>query len=115
MAVVTDGNLRMQQHKVHALGLASRLDGIFFTARFGPSAQKPSPVAFLAACKALKVRPEEAVYVGDNPIVDCLGPSAIGMPYARLLRGEFVDVTTTECQPALVLDTLDELSEWVTP
>ena len=42
-------------------------------------AAKPSPVGFHDACRQLDVRPEEAVYVGDQVITDILGAQRAGM------------------------------------
>lgn len=42
-------------------------------------AGKPAPTAFLDACKQLDVRPDEAVYVGDQVITDVLGSQRAGL------------------------------------
>ena len=41
--------------------------------------KKPDPEIFRRALGALKIRPEEAVFVGDNPESDIAGAKAVGM------------------------------------
>jgi HAD superfamily phosphatase (TIGR01668 family) len=50
-------------------------EGIFGIAPAG----KPAPTAFLDACKALEVKPEETAYVGDQVITDVLGSQRAGL------------------------------------
>lgn len=44
---------------------------------------KPHPLIFEAALKCLEVKPDEAVFVGDNPVADIAGAQSAGM-YAVL-------------------------------
>ncbi len=57
------------------VGPALRAEGIAYVAPAG----KPSPRAFLDTCAVLGVRPEEAVYVGDQVITDVLGSQRAGL------------------------------------
>jgi 4-nitrophenyl phosphatase len=41
---------------------------------------KPGPRLFARACRALGVRPESAVMIGDNPLTDIAGAEAFGIP-----------------------------------
>lgn len=41
---------------------------------------KPSPRLFAKACKALGLRPEQALMIGDNPDTDGAGAKALGSP-----------------------------------
>ncbi|MFQ5655870.1 MAG: HAD family hydrolase [Planctomycetota bacterium] len=91
LGIITDGHGMMQRNKVRALGLHDHFEPIVFTADHGGSWRKPSPFAFTLACRALGVRPEEAIYVGDNPHVDGAAAFAAGIPAVRLLRGEYRD------------------------
>ena len=89
LGVVTDGNGKMQRNKVRALELVKKVDEIVFTADGGVGWRKPSPLPFRAVCDQLGVEPEEAIYIGDNPKVDGVGPARIGMPAYRIRRGQF--------------------------
>ena len=57
------------------VGPALRAEGIPYIAPAG----KPAPSAFVDACEVLGVRPEEAVYVGDQLITDVLGSQRAGL------------------------------------
>ena len=46
--------------------------------------RKPRPVIFETAFQALRVRPEECVFVGDRPDIDVLGARGVGMDVAWL-------------------------------
>lgn len=41
---------------------------------------KPSPRLFERACRSLRMAPERAVMIGDNPATDIAGASALGLP-----------------------------------
>lgn len=88
LGVITDGNARRQSRKLESLGVKRFFDVIIYTEHL---AAKPSPRPFRAAAKRLKVDPRDALYVGDNPLVDFEGAKAVGMRTARMLRGEFKD------------------------
>lgn len=72
LAALTNGNAEYRR-----LGL-----GRYFT--FGYSAaevgaEKPAPAMFERALAHAKVRPHEAVHVGDHPVHDIQGAAAVGM------------------------------------
>ena len=53
---------------------------------------KPEPEIFLHACQHLNVRPEQAIYVGDNYFADVVGSSRAGLqPVLYDPRGIFPD------------------------
>lgn len=54
---------------------ALRAEGVPFVAPAG----KPGKDAFVSACRTLGVRPDEAVYVGDQMITDVLGAQRAGL------------------------------------
>jgi len=56
--------------------LKSRLDGAFVSYELG--VRKPSPEAYLAPCRTLGLRPEEALFIDDRP-KNCEGAKAVGM------------------------------------
>jgi putative hydrolase of the HAD superfamily len=66
-----------------AAGLRDCFEVVIDSALFG--AEKPDPAIFRAALEALRVAPEEALYVGDLYEVDVLGARAAGMEAILLL------------------------------
>lgn len=59
--------------------LAALLESTSYDARRIQVIGKPSASLFLAGCRALGVTAQEAVMIGDNPLTDIAGASAIGI------------------------------------
>ena len=78
IAVVSDGYLEAQQQKVRALGLARWADPIILTDQWGRAGWKPCPRAFEQIQGSLGLRPDQLVYIGDNPTKDFQAPNRLG-------------------------------------
>ena len=76
-AVITNGPSGMQRAKLRSLGLAERVDTILVSGEEGVS--KPSSEIFHRAAQRLGVRPDQCVFVGDNPVADVDGARRAGM------------------------------------
>jgi HAD superfamily hydrolase (TIGR01549 family) len=78
------------QEEIEALGLSP-----FFALTLAGGeikAWKPEPEIFLHACQHLDVRPEQAMYVGDNYFADVVGSRRAGLqPVLYDPRGTFPD------------------------
>lgn len=77
--LLSDGVLSMQERKLAALKFKDMFDVVVFSDRWGRDYWKPSQRPYLFALDALDVKPEEAVYVGDNPGKDFLACRQLGM------------------------------------
>lgn len=86
LGIVTDGLLSMQREKVRALKIKRLVDNIIYTCELGSAFWKPHPAAFTLALSRLGVEPEEALYIGNDPMKDFAGPRLIGMLTAQVLR-----------------------------
>ena len=86
LGCVTDGWHAVQQRKTAALGVESLMDAIVFSDELGRAFWKPDARPFLVCCERLGVRPQEAVFVGDNPERDIAGAHAAGLYTVRLRR-----------------------------
>ena len=75
--LVTNGFTEIQETKLKTLGLSGCFDTICICGMRGK--QKPEPEPFLETAEALNMRPEECIYVGDNPRNDILGAKRVGM------------------------------------
>ena len=114
LALITDGNENTQKNKVQALGLEKYFSRIFYATAEN---MKPSPNAYNAILKHFKLKPEQAVYVADNPNVDFISPNKIKMPSIRVLTGYFKDVNIGSARESThtmqnieeIFDVLDEL------
>ncbi|WP_270889911.1 HAD family hydrolase [Pedococcus sp. 5OH_020] len=80
---------------------------------------KPHPEAFLAACAAVGVDPEAAVYVGDRPFEDVHGPQQVGMraiwvPHSDIPTDQKVAVEVTpDGEANELLDILAIVDGWL--
>ncbi|QNK58378.1 HAD family hydrolase [Paenibacillus sp. PAMC21692] len=108
--IVTDGNKVVQHNKILALGLYGRVTKCYITHRYGRHHSKPSPYCFHQIAKRENVRPQEIVYIGDNPNKDFVGIKPYGYQTVRILRGAFKDVRMSEAYNAeFEINTLNEL------
>jgi len=86
LAVITDGPLASQQAKAQALGLGKWCRPILFTSALGPDCGKPHPAAYREVEEQLNMRPEECVYIADNPHKDFVTPRQRGWLSVRVRR-----------------------------
>jgi len=93
LGLISNGMSPFQERNFKGLGVASMFDSVIVSAAV--NLRKPDPAIFHLACAELKVNPDEAVYVGDNPIADIEGARDAG------LRTIFIPSTTyPHCEAA---------------
>lgn len=93
LGIITDGNVERQKRKIESLKLETLFDVIVYAKE---SESKPSPLPFLTALDKLKVKPSDALYVADNPILDFKGAKEVGIKTIRILRGEYTIIPRNE-------------------
>lgn len=112
--LITDGNARVQHNKIQALGLDKRMDAVLASYDIGLS--KPDPGVYEYCLEKLECRPEEAVYIGDNPLKDFIGARRLGMKTVRIIRPEGLHVWR-EAEEGYDADVtvrlLTELETWI--
>lgn len=77
LALLSDAQRCFTEPEIEMLKLSWFFDHIFISSDYG--FRKPDPRYFGMAIDALGVKPEEAVYVGDNPYRDLFGARKAGM------------------------------------
>ena len=97
-----------------AIGLAHYFQVSVAAHRIGTA--KPDPAIFLAACEELDVAPAEAVYVGDDPLLDVAGAQKAGLRAVWMNRLELQSKRPMpdHIQPDATCTTLYELEQWLT-
>ena len=109
--VVTDGHKMVQHNKVVALGLYEKVKKVFITYRYGLKHSKPSPYCFNKIVERGKCRPQDVVYIGDNPKKDFVGIKPLGFKTIRIKTGGFKDLAVSDEKKAhLSIQTLDDLT-----
>lgn len=79
LGVVTNGIDRVQRRRLKASPLAEWFPVVVTSERAGFT--KPDPRIMEIALKRLRVRPDEAIYVGDDPHVDGLAANRAAVPF----------------------------------
>ncbi|HEX7642336.1 MAG TPA: HAD family hydrolase [Burkholderiaceae bacterium] len=94
---------------LHAIGLAGHFRVSIAAHRLGFA--KPDARIFHQACEALQVLPQEAVYVGDDPLLDVEGAQKAGLRAVWMNR--FERVLPGAIMPDFHCTSLAELVSWL--
>ncbi|MER5840434.1 MULTISPECIES: HAD family hydrolase [Streptomyces] len=105
-AVLSNSSLHVQDRKLRALGVHDRFEAILCAAELGVS--KPEAGAFLAACEALALPPDQVAYVGDHPEIDGRGAAEAGLLSVWIDRGGVYATAEPPVGPRRIVS-LDEL------
>ena len=84
LGIISDGFLSGQQAKVQALGVEEWFTPIILTDIWGKEYWKPHPKSYKMTMDAWKLKPQELIYIGDNPEKDFLTPNRLGWTTVRL-------------------------------
>ena len=80
IGLLTDGRPEGQRNKIRALNLEKFCDCINITDELGGIRyRKPNEIPYKIILNELKVKPEEAIYVGDNPAKDFISANKLGL------------------------------------
>ncbi|MHC5077597.1 MAG: TIGR02253 family HAD-type hydrolase [Planctomycetota bacterium] len=91
--IITAGLTVKQAEKIVRLKIYDYLtpSAIFISDQIGIS--KPNPKLYVRACQEVGIRPENAMYIGDNPHFDIDPPNRLGMVTVRNRRsGKCLDI-----------------------
>ena len=95
VVLITDGNPRIQQAKIAALGLGGLVDHVVISDDLGGRAvRKPHPASFQRALSLLDmslpgVSASDVVHIGDRPAKDVAGAHGVDMRSLRVRTGEY--------------------------
>lgn len=77
IGIITNGKSHAQLEKMKASGMDRVVADYWISESFGEA--KPKPSIFHYACRALKLRESNTLYVGDHPVNDIQGAYNAGM------------------------------------
>ncbi|WP_003545012.1 HAD family hydrolase [Desulfotomaculum nigrificans] len=87
IGIITDGRPKGQWKKIQALGLEKYCDRIIVTDELGGlEYRKPCEVSYKKMLLDLDIRPEETIYVGDNPAKDFISANMLQMTTIMLFH-----------------------------
>jgi putative hydrolase of the HAD superfamily len=87
LGIVSNGETAFQMKNINALGLEALVDAILISEAEG--LRKPEAGLFHRASERLAAKPDQCLFVGDNPEADILGAHGAGMRTAWFNVGGF--------------------------
>lgn len=106
LGTITNGNADLE-----VVGLAGHFKVSLAAGPFGRA--KPDPAIFHAACEALAVLPYEAVYVGDDLLLDVKGAQDAGLRAVWLNRHASMAHLAAGISPDAICTSFTELLGWL--
>ena len=103
---VSNGNADLQ-----AIGLAHHFKVSVAASQIGSA--KPDAAIFHAACRELGVNPADAVYVGDDVLLDIKGAQQAGLRAVWLNRSDSMQHLEHGVVPDAIVANFDELLDWL--
>ena len=108
LGIVSNGRSVKQWEKLIRLGLHHFFDTVIISEDVG--SEKPHFKIFKVAIEELGVKPEETVYVGEDPETDVLGANAAGLISVRLVRQKCREpILNKSMQPKFTIKKISEL------
>lgn len=77
LALVSNGKSPFQERNFRSLGISHLFDAVIVSEAVG--LRKPEKAIFELACHKIAVKPQESIFVGDNPQADIKGSKDFGM------------------------------------
>jgi putative hydrolase of the HAD superfamily len=108
LALVTNGDASQQRYKIERHDLARYFDAIVIEGEFG--AGKPDEAVYRHALGALRMKPGEALMVGDHLEWDVGAPQRLGLTGVWMDRGGLGLPHGSAVQPHWIIRSLDELT-----
>ena len=106
VGAITNGNADLR-----AIGLAHHFRASVSAPEFGVA--KPDPAIFLAGCRQLGVAPLDAVYVGDDVLLDVQGAQRAGLKAVWMNRTDSSKHLEHGVMPDAIVRDFDELLDWL--
>jgi putative hydrolase of the HAD superfamily len=106
LGAITNGNADLR-----TIGLAHHFRAAVAAPQFGVA--KPDPAIFLAGCRELGVAPHNAVYVGDDVLLDVQGAQRAGLRGVWMNRNGSNKHVEHGVTPDAIVRNFDELLEWL--
>lgn len=86
LGIITDGDSQVQRNKICALGIEKYFTKIIVTDDCGIEYRKPSAEPYKEMIRHFGGRPDEFVYIGDNPHKDFVTAKKLGIYTVRIRR-----------------------------
>ena len=118
LGILTDGMASVQKNKAMALSVESLFDIVIYTDELGRECWKPSTISYMVALDLLQVSPSQAVYIGDDPSKDFIGPNSMGILtiqiHRKMERESMTDIAPKSDRAQFHVEKLEEIWPLVT-
>jgi len=102
--IITNGHTDHQMRVVYKLKLDTMVDSTLVSEKEG--LRKPDPEIFWRAASRLGLKPEECMFIGDNPTADILGAADAGMATIWVPAGTVWPEIDSPSNPGLTVTSL---------
>lgn len=109
-AIVSNGRADAQRAKIKQMRVGNLIDAVIISEEVGT--RKPDAAIFHSALEQIGVAATEAMFVGDHPLLDVVGPAKVGIRTAWLSNGR--DWPLHDARPDFRIHELTELSSLLT-
>ncbi len=99
LGIITDGYPEIQRTKLKTLNLEGFFEMVVISDEYGRRFRKPHVISYLIALEKMHVKPNESIYVGDNPLKDFYGANKLGMTTIRIRSGEYANINVENLDP----------------
>lgn len=106
-ALVTNGPTVFQKNKLETLKISDSFDAVVISEEVGLN--KPDSAIFELALAKVGAKPDEAIFVGDNPVNDIFGAHNCGIKTLWIRNG--VDWPEEDFSPDYTADGIEKLFE----
>ncbi len=96
LGIITNGVIEAQRNKIRCLSIQNLFDSIVYAREFGKLGEKPNVMPYRKILRELKIKPKEAIYIGDNLETDIEGARELTIKTIWLRRGYFKDYSFIE-------------------
>jgi len=110
IGLLTRGCQEYAESALSKTGLSTLVDVV--ECRNSKTKAKPNPEAYLKLVKALGVRKEETIFVGDHPIDGQCAANA-GVPFIAVLTGDVTEKALRAAGAVEVFRDVGQMSEWL--
>jgi len=115
LGLLSDGSLASQRAKVSVLGLEDLFRPVTLTDIWGPGFWKPHRRGYEHIAECWGCKPEELLYVGDDPAKDFVTPNRLGWQTIRLrMKGQLrfsKNAASTEYRANMEISSYPKLRE----
>lgn len=110
VGILTRGCKEYADSALYRTGLSSYVDAV--ECRNSNTKSKPNPEAYLELVKALGVRREETIFVGDHPIDGQCAANA-GVPFIAVLTGDVPETALRAAGSIEIFKDVGQMADWL--